>query len=49
MDLTAALRRRLARSLPMVFRPARLTVLDRLPMLPSGKIDLVALTRLAEG
>jgi acyl-CoA synthetase (AMP-forming)/AMP-acid ligase II len=49
MALVAALRRRLATSLPKVFRPSHLTVLDRLPMLPSGKIDLIALTRFADG
>ena len=42
--LVAALRRRLAAALPAVFRPTRLTVLDRLPTLPGGKTDLVALS-----
>jgi acyl-CoA synthetase (AMP-forming)/AMP-acid ligase II len=46
--LVAALRRRLAASLPAVFRPASLTVLKQLPMLPGGKIDLVALSRLTQ-
>ncbi len=45
--LQAALRDRLAAALPMAFRPARLTVLDRLPTLPSGKLDQVALRALA--
>jgi non-ribosomal peptide synthetase component F len=43
--LIAALRRRLAANLPAVFRPPRLSVLDRLPLLPGGKIDLVALAK----
>jgi acyl-CoA synthetase (AMP-forming)/AMP-acid ligase II len=44
--LVTALRRRLAASLPAVFRPPRISVLDELPMLPGGKVDLLALTRL---
>jgi non-ribosomal peptide synthetase component F len=43
--LIKALRRRLAASLPSALRPARLVVLDRLPTLPSGKIDIMALSR----
>jgi acyl-coenzyme A synthetase/AMP-(fatty) acid ligase len=46
--LIEALRLRLAAALPMALRPSRLTVLDRLPMLPSGKIDLTALSRTAQ-
>jgi non-ribosomal peptide synthetase component F len=46
--LIAALRKRLAAALPMALRPSRLTVLDRLPMLPSGKIDLAALSRITQ-
>ena len=45
--LQAALRRRLAAALPTPVRPARLTVLERLPTLPSGKLDQVALRALA--
>jgi acyl-coenzyme A synthetase/AMP-(fatty) acid ligase len=45
--LIAALRKRLSTGMPMALRPARLTVLDRLPMLPGGKIDLVALAQRA--
>ena len=41
--LIMALRQRLANALPMSLRPARLTVLDRFPVLPSGKTDLLAL------
>ncbi len=40
--------RRFARCGPPVFRRARLTVLDRLPILPAGKLDRVTLPRLAE-
>ena len=43
-QLVAALRRRLAAALPSAFRPSRLTVLERLPKLPSGKVDLFALS-----
>ncbi|MSO99810.1 MAG: hypothetical protein EXR07_01980 [Acetobacteraceae bacterium] len=43
-DLVAVLRQRLAAALPAVSRPASLTVLDRLPALPGGKIDLIALS-----
>jgi acyl-CoA synthetase (AMP-forming)/AMP-acid ligase II len=43
--LIAALRQRLVSALPMASRPARLTILDRLPTLPGGKIDLGALSR----
>ena len=45
--LIPSLRQRLVTALPMTLRPARLTVLDRLPLLPGGKTDLVALARLA--
>jgi hypothetical protein len=41
--LVAALRTRLAAELPASCRPTRLTVLDRLPTLPGGKIDAVSL------
>jgi non-ribosomal peptide synthetase component F len=41
--LVASLRRRLSAALPSALNPARLTVLDRLPLLPGGKVDLVAL------
>jgi acyl-coenzyme A synthetase/AMP-(fatty) acid ligase len=44
-ELITALRQRLAATLPPALRPSRLTVLDRLPTLPGGKIDLVALSR----
>jgi len=43
--LLASLRQRLAAALPSTARPARLIVLDRLPTLPGGKIDHVALSR----
>jgi len=43
-DLIATLRRRLAANLPSASRPSRLTVLDRLPTLPSGKVDFVTLS-----
>jgi acyl-coenzyme A synthetase/AMP-(fatty) acid ligase len=43
--LVAALRSRLAASLPMTLRPATLTVLPRLPSLPAGKTDVNALAR----
>jgi acyl-coenzyme A synthetase/AMP-(fatty) acid ligase len=46
-ELVAGLRRRLAAHLPAAFRPERLVVLDRLPMLPGGKVDLVALANLS--
>ena len=42
-----ALRRRLAASLPMTLRPAKLTVLPQLPSLPTGKTDGNALARFA--
>jgi acyl-CoA synthetase (AMP-forming)/AMP-acid ligase II len=45
--LGVALRHRLAASLPMTWRPAKLTVLPQLPSLPTGKTDVSALTRLA--
>jgi non-ribosomal peptide synthetase component F len=45
--LVATLRERLAAGLPPRSRPSSLVVLDRLPTLPGGKIDLLALTRLA--
>ena len=45
--LVAALRHRLAASLPMTLRPAKLTVLPQLPSLPAGKTDVSALARLA--
>jgi len=45
--LVAELRRRLAESLPMTLRPAKLTVLPQLPSLPVGKTDVGALARLA--
>jgi acyl-CoA synthetase (AMP-forming)/AMP-acid ligase II len=35
--------------LPPAFRPSKLTVMVALPIPPNGKIDLVGLTRLAEG
>jgi acyl-coenzyme A synthetase/AMP-(fatty) acid ligase len=44
--LVAALRRRLATALPAALRPARLMVLERLPTLANGKVDLMALSRL---
>jgi acyl-coenzyme A synthetase/AMP-(fatty) acid ligase len=43
--LIAALRKRMAAALSGVMRPSRLTVLDRLPALPSGKVDIVALSQ----
>ena len=46
--LISDLRQRLAAALPGQARPSRLTVLERLPMLPNGKIDLVTLSRWAE-
>ena len=45
--LVAALRSRLAASLPMTLRPSKLTVLPQLPSLPIGKTDVNALARLA--
>jgi len=45
--LVAALRERLAASLPMTLRPSQLTVLARFPSLPVGKTDVNALARLA--
>jgi acyl-coenzyme A synthetase/AMP-(fatty) acid ligase len=45
--LLVTLRERLTSGLPARSRPGRLAVLDRLPTLPGGKIDLVTLTRLA--
>ena len=45
--LVAALRSRLAASLPMTLRPSKLTVLPQLPSLPIGKTDVGALARLA--
>ena len=45
--LGVALRHRLAASLPMTWRPSKLTVLQQLPSLPTGKTDVSALTRLA--
>ena len=45
--LVAALRCRLAASLPMTLRPAKLTVLPQLPSLPTGKTDGNALARFA--
>jgi acyl-coenzyme A synthetase/AMP-(fatty) acid ligase len=44
-ELIAALRRRMVAALPGAMRPSRLTVLDRLPTLPSGKVDIVALSQ----
>ena len=41
--LIAALRQRLTAALPSSLRPARLSVLDQLPTLPNGKVDLVTL------
>ena len=46
--LRAALRQRLFAAPPMTLRPARLTVLDRLPTLPNGKTDLVGLSGLVQ-
>ena len=43
--LIAALRRRLANALPSALNPSHLSVLDRLPLLPGGKVDLVALSQ----
>jgi len=48
-ELIAALRKRMAAALPGVMRPSRLTVLDRLPALPSGKVDIVGLSQWARG
>lgn len=45
--LVAALRGRLAASLPMTLRPSQLMVLPQLPSLPVGKTDVNALARLA--
>ena len=45
--LVAELRSRLAASLPMTLRPAKLTVLPQLPSLPAGKTDISALVRRA--
>ena len=45
--LVAALRCRLAASLPMILRPSKLTVLPQLPSLPTGKTDGNALARFA--
>jgi acyl-coenzyme A synthetase/AMP-(fatty) acid ligase len=42
--LVAALRRRLAAGLPSASRTSRLIVLDRLPTVPGGKVDLGALS-----
>jgi len=42
-ELIAALRQRLTAALPSAMRPSRVTVLDRLPALSSGKVDMVAL------
>jgi acyl-coenzyme A synthetase/AMP-(fatty) acid ligase len=42
--LVVALRQRLSAALPMALRPSSLTVLDGLPTLPNGKIDLIALS-----
>jgi acyl-coenzyme A synthetase/AMP-(fatty) acid ligase len=44
-ELIAALRKRMLAALPGVMRPSHITVLDRLPSLPSGKVDIVALSR----
>jgi acyl-coenzyme A synthetase/AMP-(fatty) acid ligase len=43
--LTSALRTRLREALPASMRPTKLTVLDRLPALPTGKTDVSALMR----
>ena len=45
--LRAALAARARAALPAAMRPATITVLPALPMMPSGKIDLVALRRKA--
>jgi acyl-coenzyme A synthetase/AMP-(fatty) acid ligase len=45
--LRAALAARARAALPAAMRPAAITVLPALPMMPSGKIDLVALRRKA--
>jgi glutamate racemase len=45
--LRAALATRARAALPASMRPAAITVLPALPMMPSGKIDLVALRRQA--
>jgi non-ribosomal peptide synthetase component F len=42
--LIAALRRQVSAALPSALNPTRLTVLDQLPTLPNGKVDLVALS-----
>jgi non-ribosomal peptide synthetase component F len=44
-ELIAALRKRLSAALPPALRPSSLTVLERLPMLPGGKIDFVTLSK----
>ncbi|WP_044475791.1 non-ribosomal peptide synthetase [Rhodococcus aetherivorans] len=41
----AALRTRVAAHLPRALRPAAITVVDALPLLPSGKVDRAALPR----
>jgi len=43
-ELIATLRQRVTATLPSTMRPCRITVLDRLPTLPSGKVDMVALS-----
>ena len=42
-DIIPSLRRRFAAALPSSLRPARITLLDRLPTLPNGKTDRAAL------
>ena len=44
-DAISALRRHLRTVLPSHMVPSRVTVLDRLPRLPNGKVDAVALTQ----
>jgi acyl-coenzyme A synthetase/AMP-(fatty) acid ligase len=44
-ELIAALRQRMLAALPGVMRPSHITVLDRLPALPSGKVDITKLSK----
>ena len=47
--LAPVLRARLRTALPGPLRPATLTVLEELPRLPSGKVDLIKLREMARG
>jgi acyl-CoA synthetase (AMP-forming)/AMP-acid ligase II len=47
--LIPALRDRLRAALPGPFRPATLTLLEELPRLPGGKVDLIKLREMARG